>query len=83
MKFHNLTKLKLDAGDCRFLLKFLVNADNLEVLIFRQYNFWDEENEEIEGCMELPPQVPTCVLSHLRVIKVYRFVGKECEFETI
>lgn len=31
--FHNLTKLELKA-DCRFLLKLLENADNLEILIF-------------------------------------------------
>ncbi|EYU41151.1 hypothetical protein MIMGU_mgv1a022276mg [Erythranthe guttata] len=34
-KFHNLTKLELTT-DCRFLPKFLENADNLEILIFSE-----------------------------------------------
>ncbi|KAL8031803.1 hypothetical protein ABFS82_13G051700 [Erythranthe guttata] len=58
ISFHNLTKLEL-VYDCRFLSKFLQSAHNLETLILDQ---------GIEGWME-PQQVPTCLLSRLRIIK--------------
>ncbi|KAL7129242.1 hypothetical protein ABFS83_13G052200 [Erythranthe nasuta] len=75
-KFHNLTKLELTT-DCRFLPQFLENADNLEILIF------SESNEEMRDWKEPPQQVPTCVLSHLRIIKLVWICGNEQELEII
>ncbi|KAL9145914.1 hypothetical protein ABFS82_13G076000 [Erythranthe guttata] len=74
--FRNLTKLKLTA-DCRFLLKFLENANNLEILHF------SASCDEKKGSTEPPEQVPKCLLSHLRIIKVVKIEGKKHEFEII
>ncbi|KAL9145906.1 hypothetical protein ABFS82_13G075300 [Erythranthe guttata] len=74
--FRNLRKLELHA-DCRFLPKFLENADNLETLIFTEH--W----EEIEGWMEPRQQVPTCLLSNLRIINIENIQGQKHEFEAI
>ncbi|KAL7129562.1 hypothetical protein ABFS83_13G075600 [Erythranthe nasuta] len=71
--FRNLRKLELHA-DCRFLPKFLENADNL---IFTEH--W----EEIEGWMEPRQQVPTCLLSNLRIIKIENIQGQKHELEAI
>ncbi|KAL8032136.1 hypothetical protein ABFX02_13G075100 [Erythranthe guttata] len=75
MSFHNLTKLDLTAN-CRFLPKFLESADNLEILIFTEFY------ENSESWTE-PPQVPKCLSSHLRIIKLSRIRGKKYEFEYI
>ncbi|KAL7129571.1 hypothetical protein ABFS83_13G076300 [Erythranthe nasuta] len=74
--FRNLTKLKLTA-DCRFLLKFLENANNLEILHF------SASCDEKKGWTEPPEQVPKCLLSHLRIIKVVKIEGKTHEFGII
>ncbi|KAL7087276.1 hypothetical protein ACP275_13G058000 [Erythranthe tilingii] len=76
--FRNLTKLELIAAS-RFLSKILENADNLEILIFSEVF---EQIELIEGWTE-PEQVPTCLLSHLRTIKLFHFAGKEHIFPII
>ncbi|KAL7087275.1 hypothetical protein ACP275_13G057900 [Erythranthe tilingii] len=73
ISFHNLTKLELTT-DCCFLSKFLENANNLEILIL------SEVFEEIKGWTE-PQQVPACLLSHLRTIKLDLYVGKEHRFK--
>ncbi|GFQ03169.1 F-box/FBD/LRR-repeat protein at1g16930 [Phtheirospermum japonicum] len=77
MKFHNLTKLDL-FGDLRFLLpKFLENADNLEVLTIHII----DENLK---CWIEPEQVPTCLLSHLRTIRIVEFgCTREQEFDMV
>ncbi|KAL7087683.1 hypothetical protein ACP275_13G083100 [Erythranthe tilingii] len=75
MSFHNLTKLEL-TGACRFLPKFLESAENLEILIFTEFY------EKSESWTE-PLQVPKCLLSHLRIIKIARIRGKKHEFEYI
>ncbi|KAL8032149.1 hypothetical protein ABFX02_13G076100 [Erythranthe guttata] len=75
ISFHNLVKLEL-SSDCCFLLKFLENADNLEILILR------EVHEEMKGWME-PQRVPACLLSRLRIIKLAGIKGKKHEFEII
>ncbi|KAL7087286.1 hypothetical protein ACP275_13G058900 [Erythranthe tilingii] len=76
-KFRNLTKLEL-TDDCHFLLKFLERADNLETLIFSEYYC-----EEIEGWKEPPQQVPKCLLSRLKIIKIATIKGEKHEFEII
>ncbi|KAL7087305.1 hypothetical protein ACP275_13G060400 [Erythranthe tilingii] len=84
-KFRNLTKLELSA-DCRFLLKFLERADNLETLIFSEYGCEEIEYgcEEIEGSIEhSPQQVPKCLLSRLKIIKIASVKGENHEFEII
>ncbi|KAL7129578.1 hypothetical protein ABFS83_13G077000 [Erythranthe nasuta] len=73
--FHNLTNLEL-ITDCCFLSEFLENADNLEILILSKVR------NETKGWTE-PQQVPTCLLSHLRTIKIVDFVGKDYVFEII
>ncbi|KAL7087705.1 hypothetical protein ACP275_13G084500 [Erythranthe tilingii] len=81
--FRNLTKLNLKA-DCRVLAKFLENADNLETLrFFEEYNDDEERSEERKGWKEPPQQVPACLLSHLRVVKLVNVRGEKHEFEII
>ncbi|KAL8032139.1 hypothetical protein ABFX02_13G075400 [Erythranthe guttata] len=76
ISFRSLTELVLTA-DCCFLSKFLEIADNLEILTF----------EFSEPCIyswaEPPQQVPTCLLSNLRIIKLLDIEGKDYEFEYI
>ncbi|KAL8032165.1 hypothetical protein ABFX02_13G077500 [Erythranthe guttata] len=73
--FRNLTKLELTAH-CSFLSEFLANADNLEILIFQE--FYKEG-----GWIEPPQRMATCILSHLRVIKLVNIKGKTHDFEII
>ncbi|KAL7129584.1 hypothetical protein ABFS83_13G077600 [Erythranthe nasuta] len=75
ISFHNLTKLELTA-DCPFLSKFLESADNLQILIFSEFY------EEIESWME-PQQVPKCLSSHLRFVRLSDVGGKQHEYEYI
>ncbi|KAL8031823.1 hypothetical protein ABFX02_13G053700 [Erythranthe guttata] len=70
--FRNLTKLELTA-DGRFLSKFLEKADNLEILIFSEFCGEIEEWKE-------PEQVPKCLLSHLKIVKLVNVKGKKHEF---
>ncbi|KAL7087285.1 hypothetical protein ACP275_13G058800 [Erythranthe tilingii] len=71
-KFRNLTKVELTA-DCRFLLKFLERADNLETLIF----------SEVCRCNGKKFRLPKCLLSHLKIIKIATIKGEKHEFEII
>ncbi|KAK6145128.1 hypothetical protein DH2020_021948 [Rehmannia glutinosa] len=74
-RFNSLTKLEL-AADWFFLTKFLESADNLEVLIIL----------EVRGSMKnwvKPKQVPTCLLSHLRSVRIDLFEGMENEFSMV
>ncbi|KAL8032156.1 hypothetical protein ABFX02_13G076500 [Erythranthe guttata] len=81
--FRNLTKLNLKA-DCRVLAKFLENADNLETLrFFEEYNDDEERSEERKGWKEPPQQVPACLLSRLRIVKLVNIRGEKHEFEII
>ncbi|KAL9145924.1 hypothetical protein ABFS82_13G076900 [Erythranthe guttata] len=70
ISFRNLTELKL-SSDCLFLLKFLEKADNLEILTLSQGG---------DAKWIQPKQVPTCLLSRLRAIKLVGVRGKEYEF---
>ncbi|KAK6134496.1 hypothetical protein DH2020_031730 [Rehmannia glutinosa] len=72
VKFDNLTKLELGVEFC-FLMKLLEIADNLEVLILivKPHN-WME-----------PKQVPTCLLLHLRTIKIDQFWFEGHEFNMV
>ncbi|KAL8032138.1 hypothetical protein ABFX02_13G075300 [Erythranthe guttata] len=74
--FHHLIELELTA-DCRFLWKFLENADNLEILTF------SECCEEIQGRAKPPLPAPSCILSRLRMIKLVKIKGKRHEFRYI
>ncbi|KAL7087706.1 hypothetical protein ACP275_13G084600 [Erythranthe tilingii] len=67
--FCNLTRLKLTA-DIRFISMFLKNAHNLEFIDLSEFG------EETEGWME---KVPTCVLSHVKIIKLVNIKGKKHE----
>ncbi|XP_012846651.1 PREDICTED: F-box/LRR-repeat protein At3g26922-like isoform X1 [Erythranthe guttata] len=63
ISFPTLTKLEVVA-DCFLVSQFLKKADNLEILIFH------EVSEEVQSYVWVePPQVPKCLLSHLRVVK--------------
>ncbi|KAL8032160.1 hypothetical protein ABFX02_13G077000 [Erythranthe guttata] len=75
ISFDNLTKLELTA-DCRFLSKFIESADNLQILVF-----W-EVSEDIKSWIE-PQQVPKCLSSHLRTIRLVEIVGTKHEFEIV
>ncbi|KAK6115868.1 hypothetical protein DH2020_008137 [Rehmannia glutinosa] len=75
VKFYNLTKLNLD-GNWRFISVFLENADNLEFLIIRTVN------NDLKCWME-PKQVPTCLLSHLRTVRIDQFGCIENEFKMV
>ncbi|EYU41153.1 hypothetical protein MIMGU_mgv1a026190mg [Erythranthe guttata] len=58
---------------------FLERADNLETLIFSKYGC-----EEIEWWIKHPPQqVPKCLLSRLKIIKIASVKGETHEFEII
>ncbi|KAK6134495.1 hypothetical protein DH2020_031729 [Rehmannia glutinosa] len=72
IKFDNLTKLEL-ACDWRFLSYFLENADNLEVIIFCKVDI------DLNCWME-PRQVPACLLSHLRTVRIDQFGSTEQVF---
>ncbi|KAL9145912.1 hypothetical protein ABFS82_13G075800 [Erythranthe guttata] len=76
VSFRNLTELKLVA-DYRFLLKMLENADNLQVLTFSEYS------NEIERAAEPPQQVPTCLLSRLKMVEFGCIAGHAYELEVI
>ncbi|EYU44921.1 hypothetical protein MIMGU_mgv1a009675mg [Erythranthe guttata] len=76
VRFRNLTELKLVA-DYRFLLKMLENADNLQVLTFSEYS------NEIERAAEPPQQVPTCLLSRLKMVEFGCIAGHAYELEVI
>ncbi|KAL9142598.1 hypothetical protein ABFS82_14G180500 [Erythranthe guttata] len=78
--FRNLTELILDA-DCRFLSKFLKAADNLETLILYRHSM--KSCKELRGWMEPPQQVPTCLSSHLRIVKFAYLHGRKHDFEII
>ncbi|KAL8032137.1 hypothetical protein ABFX02_13G075200 [Erythranthe guttata] len=83
--FRNLTKLELTA-DCCFLPKFLEIADNLEILIFTEQCCYDQryDEEEIEEWKETPQRkVPTCLSSHVRIIKLLDIKGNKHDFEFI
>ncbi|KAK6131039.1 hypothetical protein DH2020_035216 [Rehmannia glutinosa] len=71
VKFRNLTELEL-AVDWHFLSYFLENADNLEVLNIHKVDI------DLSHWIE-PHQVPTCLLSHLRTIRIYHLgcIGQE------
>ncbi|KAK6157404.1 hypothetical protein DH2020_011652 [Rehmannia glutinosa] len=73
IKFDNLTKLEL-ACDWRFLSYFLENADNLEVIIFCK-----QVDIDLNCWME-PRQVPACLLSHLRTVRIDQFGSTEQVF---
>ncbi|KAL8032132.1 hypothetical protein ABFX02_13G074700 [Erythranthe guttata] len=75
ISFRNVTKLEM-TSDCRFLPKLLENANNLEILILR------EVNEKIDRWMD-PQQVPTCLVSRLRTITLFRFVRTKHEFKAV
>ncbi|EYU31632.1 hypothetical protein ABFS82_13G040000 [Erythranthe guttata] len=75
--FRNLTELELRC-DCRLLSKFLENADNLEILCFTE-----EPREEIKSWKEPPQQVPACLLSRLRIVKLPNIRGEKHEFKII
>ncbi|KAL7129236.1 hypothetical protein ABFS83_13G051600 [Erythranthe nasuta] len=75
ISFHNLTKLEL-VYDCRFLSKFLESAHNLETLILNEVRYG------IEGWME-PQQVPTCLLSCLRIIKTVDILSYKYKFNLL
>ncbi|KAL7129570.1 hypothetical protein ABFS83_13G076200 [Erythranthe nasuta] len=75
ISFRNVTKLEMTT-DCLFLPKLLENADNLEILIL------NEVNETIDRWME-PQQVPTCLVSRLRTIKLFRFVQTKRKFKAV
>ncbi|KAL8031802.1 hypothetical protein ABFS82_13G051600 [Erythranthe guttata] len=75
ISFRNLTNLELTTN-CPFLLKFLENADNLKILTLH----------EVFGVLEVwskPQQVPTCLISHLRTIKLVLSVGSEHTFRIV
>ncbi|KAK6134332.1 hypothetical protein DH2020_011793 [Rehmannia glutinosa] len=75
-RFDNLTKLEL-AIDWLFLTRFLKSADNLEVLII----------SEVDGYLRYnwmkPKQVPTCLLSHLRMVRIDQFWCTKYEFKLV
>ncbi|XP_012832854.1 PREDICTED: putative FBD-associated F-box protein At5g56430 [Erythranthe guttata] len=71
----NVKCLKLDLS---FRKGFLERADNLETVIFYEYGC-----EEIEGWKEPPQQVPKCLLSRLKIIKIATIEGEKHEFEII
>ncbi|KAL7144323.1 hypothetical protein ABFS83_07G004800 [Erythranthe nasuta] len=75
MSFPNSTELELNV-DCRFLSKFLENADNLRVLIF-------SESSEVKRDWIEPIKVPTCLLSHLKAIKLLNIVDERNIFEVV
>ncbi|KAK6134285.1 hypothetical protein DH2020_031975 [Rehmannia glutinosa] len=76
-RFDYLMKLEL-AVDWRFLTKFLERADNLEVLIIR---------EQVDGSLKCnwmkPKQVPTCLLSHLRTVRIDYFECTKHELKLV
>ncbi|KAL7087298.1 hypothetical protein ACP275_13G059800 [Erythranthe tilingii] len=75
ISFRNLTNLDLTT-DCPFLSKFLENADNLKSLTLQKVL------GVLEGWTE-PQQVPTCLISHLRTVKLVHFVGSEHKFRIV
>ncbi|KAK6139149.1 hypothetical protein DH2020_027107 [Rehmannia glutinosa] len=75
VRFHNLTELEL-AVDWRFLSYFFENADNLEVLNIHKV--------DIDlSCWIEPHQVPTCLLSHLRTVRIYHLGCTEQELNMV
>ncbi|XP_012842067.1 PREDICTED: putative FBD-associated F-box protein At5g56440 [Erythranthe guttata] len=74
--FPKLTRLQLTA-DIRFISMFLKNTENLEFLVLSEFC------EEIQGWMEPLQKVPTCLLSHLKIINVVNIKGKKHELEII
>ncbi|KAL7087281.1 hypothetical protein ACP275_13G058500 [Erythranthe tilingii] len=76
LHFRNLTDLELKA-DYHVLSKILENADNLEILIFTKCS------HDSEGWTEPPQQVPKCLLSHLRTIRLSYIGGEKYELEII
>ncbi|KAG8367892.1 hypothetical protein BUALT_Bualt16G0120000 [Buddleja alternifolia] len=79
-KFINLTKLELDA-DWLFMLNFLENADNLQVLIIREV--LDNLDRDTLKCWREPQQVPTCLSSHLKQVTFNAFGYSEDEFKLV
>ncbi|KAL8032014.1 hypothetical protein ABFX02_13G066300 [Erythranthe guttata] len=77
MSFRNLVKLEF-TSECLFSLKFLEDADNLEILILEEVH----KQRAMTGCME-PEQVPTCRLSRLRTTKLVGIKGNLYELEII
>ncbi|KAL9145930.1 hypothetical protein ABFS82_13G077400 [Erythranthe guttata] len=77
IRFRNLIKLEL-TGHSWFLSKFLQNADNLEILILKEVGEGTKAWNWIE-----PEQVPTCLLSHLRIIRLCGDVESELVFNIV
>ncbi|KAL3652542.1 hypothetical protein CASFOL_002223 [Castilleja foliolosa] len=73
VKFHYLKKLELDA-DWGFISYFLENSDNLELLTISKGCV--PANRWLEPC-----QVPTCLVSRLRTVKIEGFWCSEIEFQ--
>ncbi|KAK6134386.1 hypothetical protein DH2020_031875 [Rehmannia glutinosa] len=75
-RFDNLTKLEL-VVDWRFFTKFLESADNLEILVIRK----------VDGSKKCnwvkPKQVPTCLLSHLRTVRIDHFGSTKHELKLV
>ncbi|KAK6134333.1 hypothetical protein DH2020_031956 [Rehmannia glutinosa] len=89
-RFDNLTKLEL-AVDWRFRTKF---PDNLEVLIvfldqqfissIQSYGFcYHQVVGSVKYNWMTPKQVPTCLLSHLRTVRIDQFGSTKHEFKLV
>ncbi|KAL8032141.1 hypothetical protein ABFX02_13G075500 [Erythranthe guttata] len=76
LRFRNLIELELKA-DYRVLSRMLENADNLEILIFTEFC------DEIKGWTKPPQQVPKCLLSHLRIVKLFEIEDEKPVLEII
>lgn len=83
--FHNLTTMELGVNHIvgwQTLAKLLESSPNLQVLNFNE-GFIDRSCNKLEFEYCLPGIVPTCLLQHLRKIKIGDFAGKDCEFELV
>ncbi|EYU41154.1 hypothetical protein MIMGU_mgv1a022442mg, partial [Erythranthe guttata] len=69
--------------DCLFYsLSLLEFIDTLYNIIDSALSAWTTKFQK-EGWMEPPRQVPTCLVSHLKIIKIATIKGKKHEFEII
>ncbi|THF94084.1 hypothetical protein TEA_018418 [Camellia sinensis var. sinensis] len=81
--FHNLTELKLGGGgddswNLKLLSDFLQCSPNLETLIL-EGNVLDTSDKSWNP----PQEVPSCLLLHLKKIRIQKFSGKNYELRVI
>ncbi|KAK6131565.1 hypothetical protein DH2020_034705 [Rehmannia glutinosa] len=76
IRFDNLTKLDISA-DGVLVKKIIESADNLEVIILR------EVDVHLRDWLEPPKQVPRCLSSHLKKVRIDNFASTMPEFELL